>query len=335
MTVAYLAGPMRGIRNFNVDSFDSAAEWLREEAGYGVINPCDEDRKRHGDDVFKSETGDLADIAHLGFDLGHALSWDLHQIATKADGVVLLPGWENSAGARAEKACAEALGKKVEYLRRLPSGSWTLWHHTAPPPSSPVWTPDEFVDYLSDATLWDAGFGDDDIDVDTLRETGRAFAQKVSDLIGETATRLYDQPSPLGNLSQTIVNQIIDHRYGPDRLADAVTGEVRTVSSTGGEKGVKPERFDLLPTDALALIARHFGVGASKYADHNWRKGYEWSKNYAALQRHLNAYWGGEDVDAETGSLHLAAAGFHVLALLTYATDPFYAQFDDRYKTGR
>src|SRR5690606_28371454 len=88
-------------------------------------------------------------------------------------------------------------------------------------------------------------------------------------------------------------------------------GEVRSLSSTGAEKGTTIERFDLLPTQALAKIARHFGVGAAKYAPNNWRKGYEWSKSYAALQRHLHAFWGGEDYDEETGSPHLAAAGFH------------------------
>lgn len=109
-----------------------------------------------------------------------------------------------------------------------------------------------------------------------------------------------------------------------------MTNEVRSVSSTGGEKGTKDERFDLLPWGSLAKIARHFGEGAKKYDDHNWRRGYEWSKSFAALQRHLTAFWEGEDIDEETGSPHLAAAGFHILVLLEYMdTHP---DFDDRYK---
>ena len=105
--------------------------------------------------------------------------------------------------------------------------------------------------------------------------------------------------------------------------------EVRTTSATGGQKGTKPERFSLLPTDALAKIARHYAVGAEKYDDHNWRKGYEWSKSYDALQRHLNAWWGGEDIDEETGSSHLAAAGFHILTLLTFIDE--HPDYDNRY----
>lgn len=106
--------------------------------------------------------------------------------------------------------------------------------------------------------------------------------------------------------------------------------EVRSVSATGGEKGTKDERYDLLPAGALAAVARHYGVGAAKYADHNWRRGYEWSKSYAAMQRHAQAFWGGEDIDAETGSPHMAAVAFHALALLTFADE--HPSYDDRFR---
>jgi len=106
--------------------------------------------------------------------------------------------------------------------------------------------------------------------------------------------------------------------------------EVRSVSSTGGEKGTKDERYDLIPVEALAAVARHYGVGAKKYAAHNWRRGYEWSKSYAALQRHTAAFWSGEDTDEETNSPHMAAVAFHALALLTFMEEQ--RDFDDRYK---
>ena len=106
--------------------------------------------------------------------------------------------------------------------------------------------------------------------------------------------------------------------------------EVRSVSSTGGEKGTKDERVDLIPPEALLKLARHYGIGARKYAAHNWRKGYEWSKSYAALQRHANAFWSGEDIDEETGSPHMAAVAFHAFTLLVFMDEQ--RQFDDRYK---
>lgn len=103
--------------------------------------------------------------------------------------------------------------------------------------------------------------------------------------------------------------------------------EVRTVSSTGGEKGTKPARFDLLPTRPLWLVAEVYGRGARKYAPRNWERGYEWSKSYAALQRHLNQFWAGEDLD-EDGLPHLAHAVFHCFAMLEWGqTHP---EFDDR-----
>lgn len=106
--------------------------------------------------------------------------------------------------------------------------------------------------------------------------------------------------------------------------------EVRSVSATGGEKGVKPQRYDLLPREALDRIAEVYGFGAEKYAAHNWRRGYEWGKSYAALQRHLTAWWDGEDTDPESGLSHLAHAGFHVNTLLTFLVD--HPDFDDRYR---
>ncbi len=97
---------------------------------------------------------------------------------------------------------------------------------------------------------------------------------------------------------------------------------------TGGEKGQKLERFDLIPTFPLAELARHFGRGSFKYSARNWERGYDWSLSYAALQRHANQFWGGEDIDEETGSSHLVAVAWHALCLLEFTqTHP---EKDDR-----
>lgn len=108
--------------------------------------------------------------------------------------------------------------------------------------------------------------------------------------------------------------------------------EVRSVSSTGGEKGTKDARFDLLPIVPLTQVATHYGIGARKYAARNWERGYEWSKSYAALQRHAHAFWGGENIDEETGSPHMAAVAFHALALLEFSVT--HPEFDDRATSG-
>lgn len=112
-----------------------------------------------------------------------------------------------------------------------------------------------------------------------------------------------------------------------------MSDEVRTTSSTGGQKGVKAQRYDLLPKPGLDAIAEVYAFGAEKYADHNWRKGYEWGKSYAALMRHMTAFWEGETNDPESGLPHVAHAGFHVLTLLTWMAEQGEGgEFDDRYK---
>lgn len=110
-----------------------------------------------------------------------------------------------------------------------------------------------------------------------------------------------------------------------------MTEEVRTVSSTGGEKGQKEARYSLIPPEALELVAIHYGRGAKKYAEHNWRKGYDWSLSYDAMMRHLQAFWMGEDIDEETGSPHLAAVVFHANTLMVFGKD--FPQFDNRFAT--
>lgn len=97
--------------------------------------------------------------------------------------------------------------------------------------------------------------------------------------------------------------------------ADPVVRTFFTDPATGGRKETKLARFDLLPPDILWELAEHYGKGSIKYGERNMEKGYPWSKTYAACHRHLNAFWRGEDVDAETGSLHLIAAAWHCFTM--------------------
>lgn len=109
---------------------------------------------------------------------------------------------------------------------------------------------------------------------------------------------------------------------------------VRVTSATGGAKESKLARFDQIPTYPLHCLAEHYGAGNAKYPSvdgDNWRKGYNWSLSYAAMQRHANAFWAGEDIDAETGHSHLTAVAWHAFALLEWTRHPeLSAKFDDR-----
>lgn len=115
-----------------------------------------------------------------------------------------------------------------------------------------------------------------------------------------------------------------------DKVFGGGNSEEQTIThpETGGKKGQKLERFDLLPADSMRKVARHYGIGAQKYDDRNWEKGYDWSLSIGALGRHLNSFMAGEDLDEESGTPHLAAVVFHALALLQFAdTHP---ELDDR-----
>lgn len=100
-------------------------------------------------------------------------------------------------------------------------------------------------------------------------------------------------------------------------VAPVGTGEVRIRNErTGGEKGRKPARFELIPSDSLFCVAEVYGSGADKYADRNWEQGVDYSLMFGAMQRHLWAWWAGENLDPESGLSHLGHAAFHVLGLL-------------------
>lgn len=106
--------------------------------------------------------------------------------------------------------------------------------------------------------------------------------------------------------------------------------ETRVTSETGGQKGVKSARFELIDTPWLWDVAEVCGFGAEKYDDDNWRKGYDWKLTYGALNRHLSQFWMRQDRDDESGLPHLAHAAWHTMVLHRFSSDPQYSQYDSR-----
>ena len=257
-TRVYLAGPMRGIPEFNFPAFTEAARELRD-AGFEVFNPAERDQQNGFDPTGLTGNEDLNDGVHR-FDLRDALGADLDWITRNADVIALLPGWERSKGVRAELATAAALGLRA-------------------------------------GTMFDLTRGGHGVVAGDLLATLEAL---------EAHDRAVEALGPQGS-------------------------EVRITSSTGGEKGQKLARFDLLPADALWQVAEHYGKGAKKYAARNWERGYDWSLSFGAAMRHAWAFWNGEDIDPETGSHHMAAFVFHGLTMLTFAST--HPVFDDRPST--
>lgn len=102
----YLSGPMTGIENLNAEAFNEAEKKLKNE-GHKVINPIQLATELDTEFYYESKLIPsykdylLNDIHHISF----------------CDKLVLLPGWEQSKGAKAEKAIAEAIGIEIEELK--------------------------------------------------------------------------------------------------------------------------------------------------------------------------------------------------------------------------
>lgn len=112
----YLAGPMTGYPEWNFPAFREAAEELRRR-GVHVWSPAERDLAAGFD----------PDSDGSDFDLEEALREDLQAVLASA-AVVVLPGFERSAGTLVEIVTAEAAGipwmtfaEAVESLGRGPA----------------------------------------------------------------------------------------------------------------------------------------------------------------------------------------------------------------------
>lgn len=90
--------------------------------------------------------------------------------------------------------------------------------------------------------------------------------------------------------------------------------------------------IELIPPQFIEGIAEVLLHGANKYAKNNWMRGMSWNTVYGGIQRHLNAFYRGEEIDPESGLPHLYHAGCGLMFLSTYAhvAREQYASLDDR-----
>ena len=105
------------------------------------------------------------------------------------------------------------------------------------------------------------------------------------------------------------------------------------------EKAIKYDEgkpmFQLIPAYAHKQVAHVFTYGHTKYEKEagggkNWEKGMPWTKMLGAVERHINAFKAGEDIDDESGLFHLAHAATDILMMIEwYRTHP---ELDDRKK---
>jgi hypothetical protein len=106
------------------------------------------------------------------------------------------------------------------------------------------------------------------------------------------------------------------------------TGIVDNTSAVKHDDGKAP--INLLSREALEQTAMVMAFGKEKYAAHNWRKGFAWSRPLSAAMRHIMAFNDGEDKDPESGLSHLAHAACCIMFLLEF--EKTHKDLDDRFK---
>jgi len=106
----YIAGPMRHKEFYNFPAF-FAAEDLLEKRGWEVVNPAAIDLDNGIDPMAFPEDHDW-DREPDGVDINGIIVRDVAGVIS-CDAIYLLPGWENSTGAKAELAIAKWAGLDI------------------------------------------------------------------------------------------------------------------------------------------------------------------------------------------------------------------------------
>ncbi len=88
--------------------------------------------------------------------------------------------------------------------------------------------------------------------------------------------------------------------------------------------------FYLLPYRVIDYLGEIYLYGCIKYDENNWRKGMPWGKIFAAFCRHSGQWFGGEDIDKESGMHHLGHALWQLFGLRWYEQNT--PKFDDRWE---
>lgn len=119
MSKYYLAGPMSGIPQFNFPAFDRACEILRA-ANFDIVSP-------HEHDTPETQAAARASVdgAPMPKETG-AESWaeclarDVVLIGDVCEGIIFLPDWQKSRGAKLEAFTGLLTGKKFGVFIDVP-----------------------------------------------------------------------------------------------------------------------------------------------------------------------------------------------------------------------
>jgi hypothetical protein len=271
---AYLAGPMSGIKAFNIPAFDHAAKILRE-LDFEVVSPAEVDGPVTRAQLLTSLNGDHADLPPSDGGWSAYLARDFRILADDGiEAIITLPGWKTSRGARCEVAVAEALG---------------LMHIEL----------SEFIDLFPDHADLFPDHADMSVDIrEEVLPWHTPVPMAVRNAPGFQSPRVHIENT------QTPDEVFQSYEDNPERQRQ-VTGGVKDNAS-------KP-RVDLIPSKPLIGVGHVLAFGAKKYKPNNWRLGLRWSDTLGSAMRHLLAFADGQDLDPETGLPHIDQALAQVL----------------------
>lgn len=91
------------------------------------------------------------------------------------------------------------------------------------------------------------------------------------------------------------------------------------VQNVGRKDDAGKLRWSLVPMGTMEYVVRVLTNGAKHYADDNWKiVPNARTRYYDAAKRHIGLWWGGEKIDPDHGTPHLAHAICCLLFLLWF-----------------
>jgi hypothetical protein len=113
-----------------------------------------------------------------------------------------------------------------------------------------------------------------------------------------------------------IVGSAATVTLAPDKIDAALTFKQTEGEASHLDTG-KPD-MTLIDPGFLRELAKVLAFGAAKYGVENWRKGSSFRRYVASALRHQMAFLEKEDVDPESGCLHLAHATANLMFVLAW-----------------
>lgn len=129
-----------------------------------------------------------------------------------------------------------------------------------------------------------------------------------------------------------IIRDLREYLNDPQRIASANKELGELFRSEGRKDDEQKLRYDLLSPIALEELVKVYTQGAEVYGDRNWEQGIKYSRIFAAIMRHLWAWYTGENLDKKSGLNHCAHAAWGCFTLIHYQFKR--KEFDDRKREG-